>query len=214
MERKKLKNKIIKILEHNEHSLDITIRGRTISPCARCTGMYLGLLTIMITSFLYWLGILHFPLQLITTFILSWFFVTPAVIDWVSTKTGIRKGNNRIRVVTGFFLGIGIGTYFFLMPAGILFKVLTFITYQLMIGMPTYAIYNKKAGLPIKKQVFLFKQPLKHFFQPQERRLPLADNTMGQEGIGCPCFCPLLCCCMSQSLRRGRRGGRGGQLGC
>ncbi len=145
--KKNIVDKLVPLLEHNEHSIDITIFGRKISPCARCTGMYLGILIGTIFSLLFWLKI--FDIEFIHAFAIAWLFAIPAIIDWSSVKLGLRKGKNNIRVATGFLLGMGIATYFFILPAAPIFKIATFGLYDVAIGAPVYATTNNNAvGCP------------------------------------------------------------------
>jgi len=124
-----LKEKIIKAIEHNpDHYIELGIHGRTIKPCARCFGKYIGMVAVLPFALLFFLG--YSSTTFYTAFFASWLLAIPAIADWSTVKLGIRNGNNRARVATGFLLGAGISVYFLIMPASMLFKLLTFFIYS------------------------------------------------------------------------------------
>jgi len=119
---------MIRALEHNEHYIELNIFGRKIRPCARCFGKIIGIFSSLILALPFVFG--YLKIDFTTAFLLSWFLAIPAIVDWSSIKLGIRDGNNKIRFITGFLLGCGVTTYFIIMPASILFKILTFTLYE------------------------------------------------------------------------------------
>jgi len=119
---------MIRALEHNEHYIELNIFGRKIRPCARCFGKIIGIFSSLILALPFVFGYLKIDFTM--AFLLSWFLAIPAIVDWSSIKLGIREGNNKIRFITGFLLGCGVTTYFIVMPASILFKILTFTLYE------------------------------------------------------------------------------------
>ncbi|MCD6467806.1 MAG: DUF2085 domain-containing protein [Thermoplasmata archaeon] len=124
-----LTEKLIQAIEHNpEHYIELTIRGKTIRPCARCLGKYLGMFLSLPIALLFFFG--HISIPFTVAFIISWLLAIPAIFDWLTVKLNIRKGNNNIRFVTGFLLGAGITSYFIILPASLLFKISTFFVYS------------------------------------------------------------------------------------
>lgn len=119
---------IISFLEHNEHCIELNIFGRKIKPCARCFGKIIGIFVSLILSLPFVFG--YLKIDFATAFILSWILAFPSILDWSSVKLGIREGNNKIRFITGFLLGCGVVTYLVIMPASILFKILTLMLYE------------------------------------------------------------------------------------
>lgn len=92
------------MLSHN-HPVTIRLKGRKLRVCARCLGVVLGFLALTLTIKLYSLTFfqkLSFPYQLTICLILA----SPAIVDWVTQKWGIRESNNSLRVFTGFFEGL------------------------------------------------------------------------------------------------------------
>ena len=124
---------ILRFVEHNpEHFTKIKISGKKIYPCARCFGQWVGLFVGFIITSPFWLGVIHVPAQhFLQIFVIAWLFAIPTIVDWTTVKIGLRKGNNNLRVVVGFLHGIGTIIYFFVLPADIIFKILTYSLYSL-----------------------------------------------------------------------------------
>lgn len=70
-------------------------KGRKFPLCARCTGVFLGYLTLPI----FHLGVINPTLLLIAVFSL------PMLIDSLTQGYGIRESNNALRLITGFMFG-------------------------------------------------------------------------------------------------------------
>lgn len=88
---------------HSIPERSLSYNGRYCGLCARCTTMYLGGL----------LAILLFPtwndsIPAINGLLTGLLLITPAGIDGTVQMFGSRESNNRLRVTTGFLLGIGI----------------------------------------------------------------------------------------------------------
>jgi len=159
-----LKDKIINAIEHNpDHYIELNIHGRTVKPCARCFGKYIGMISVLPVALLFVLG--YFSTTFYIAFFASWILAIPAIIDWSTVKLGIRGGGNKARVTTGFLLGAGISTYFLIMPASILFKLLTFFVYSAVFaiikmhivydGFGNFIKYTREnATLPTKKSLY------------------------------------------------------------
>jgi uncharacterized membrane protein len=117
-------------IEHNpRHYIVLNIFNKEIRPCARCFGLWIGTFFGFIFSSPFWLGIIkteNFNL----VFILAWLFAMPSIFDWSTVKLGLRKGKNSVRVFAGFFHGVGVIIYFLVLPAGIIFKILTYALYE------------------------------------------------------------------------------------
>ena len=81
------------------------LRGKQFSVCARCTGIYLGQVIMII------LLILGLRLKII----ISLFLISPLIIDGTLQYFNLLKSNNIRRFVTGLIGGLGvIGVYFFI----------------------------------------------------------------------------------------------------
>lgn len=84
---------------HRCHS--VRVRGRTIRLCARCSGVYPGILA----------GIALFATATLTG---AWPWLValgpaPALVDWTATTLSAREGSNAGRTLTGALLGAGYG---------------------------------------------------------------------------------------------------------
>ncbi|MFC7116008.1 DUF2085 domain-containing protein [Natronoarchaeum sp. GCM10025703] len=92
------------LLSHHEPSercrcYSPRLRGRRIRLCARCTGIYPGILAALS-------GVGGSPTLALAIVIA---FPLPALVDWtVTTFTG-RRGYNAVRTATGLLLGYGYG---------------------------------------------------------------------------------------------------------
>jgi uncharacterized membrane protein len=123
---------ILKFIEHNSnHYVRFNIHGKTLHPCARCFGYWIGIFSGFFFLSPFWLGIFQAK-NFLLAFLVSWIFALPSIIDWSTVKLGIRKGNNNLRAMVGFLHGVGVIIYFFVMPAGILFKITTYSLYSIV----------------------------------------------------------------------------------
>jgi uncharacterized membrane protein len=117
-------------IEHNpRHYIILNIFDKEIHPCARCFGAWIGYLVGFILSSPFWLGYLHVN-NFTLVFVIAWIFAIPALIDWSTAKLGLWEGKNSIRVATGFLYGFGVIIYLFVLPASIIFKILTYALYE------------------------------------------------------------------------------------
>ena len=137
-------------LEHNAHYVTLNIFGKEMHLCSRCTGMGLGIiLSLPFVLHLYFNYQFNFEL----IFIISWIFALFAIADWSSIKTGLRKGNNGIRAVTGFLLGMGIHTYLFLLPTTIFFNSISLWSYGIVFTVVAYVAWCRKYNLSLRNPI-------------------------------------------------------------
>lgn len=92
------------------HCLRVSIMGRSVYLCGRCSGIYGGLGSGLLILFI-------FRLQLNPEWF--WFFISVAlgfttVIDWMSQRLTPRKTTNLVRVSTGFMSGLALAIIFYL----------------------------------------------------------------------------------------------------
>jgi uncharacterized membrane protein len=92
------------------HCLRVTILGRSLYFCGRCTGIYGGLGLGLIVLFL-------FRIQLEPDWL--WFFISvvlgfTTIVDWMSQRLTPRKTTNYIRASTGFMSGLALAIIFYL----------------------------------------------------------------------------------------------------
>ncbi|WP_121741555.1 DUF2085 domain-containing protein [Natronorubrum halophilum] len=79
--------------------------GRRIHFCARCLGLYPGILAALAAS-LFASGLAH---SSTTALLIVLGFPLPALVDWTVTTFTDRRGYNAVRTTTGFLLGYGYG---------------------------------------------------------------------------------------------------------
>ncbi|WP_436345534.1 DUF2085 domain-containing protein [Natronorubrum sp. FCH18a] len=79
--------------------------GRRIHLCARCLGLYPGILVALAASLLA-SGLAH---SSTTALLVVLLFPLPALVDWTVTTFTDRRGYNAVRTITGFLLGYGYG---------------------------------------------------------------------------------------------------------
>lgn len=116
------------IEHHKDHYLNLNLFGTKFHPCARCFGYWLGLFIGFFLLSPFWLGFFYTD-NFTLVFALSWFLAAPTITDWGTVKLGLRKGNNNIRAIAGFLHGLAVIIYFFILPAGIFFKIATYASY-------------------------------------------------------------------------------------
>jgi uncharacterized membrane protein len=83
---------------HNLPDRTIYFKNKPLPLCARCTGTLVGVLT---------LPIFHWEIispSLIVIFVLG----LPALLDASTQFFGLRESNNKLRLITGFLLGMSI----------------------------------------------------------------------------------------------------------
>ncbi|WP_277541312.1 DUF2085 domain-containing protein [Haloarcula laminariae] len=98
-------NKILRPypLCHSLPERSLCYRGRYFGLCARCTGMYTsGFLTILVT--LLW----ELPISPQLTLLFGALLLIPGGIDGLTQLLGNRESTNRLRILTGLLLGIGV----------------------------------------------------------------------------------------------------------
>ena len=96
---------LLKTVCHGDPGRCLWYKGRPMLLCARCTGFYLGLVI-----GLPWGVVMAFygmtPLIVLLIFILT---SAPLAADGISQYMGLRRSNNRLRLITGLSSGFGGG---------------------------------------------------------------------------------------------------------
>ncbi|MXV61641.1 DUF2085 domain-containing protein [Natronorubrum sp. JWXQ-INN-674] len=82
-----------------------TVFGRRIHLCARCTGIYPGILVALVAS-MFASGLAHSSTAALFVVLA---FPLPALVDWTITTFTERSGSNGVRTMTGVLLGYGYG---------------------------------------------------------------------------------------------------------
>ncbi len=98
-----------RLLAHR-HWITLRILGGELRLCARCSGYALGLIALTAYRAIFGLQFFDYlgsPLQ----FLLCYLTVAPLALDWVTQSWGWRESSNRLRLVTGTILGIGLSLF-------------------------------------------------------------------------------------------------------
>lgn len=121
---------------HRPEKLHRTIRvgvhGKSLYLCARCTGVGAGAVSIFAAFFTGFVP--TFWLYLLLLAVLP----VPATFDWVTQSCELRESRNVIRIVTGYFLGVGWGLFFLSIVNGWLEL---FLFALLILGAYVFSIY-------------------------------------------------------------------------
>lgn len=110
------------------HCLRVTILGRSIYFCGRCTGIYVGLGLGLLALFM-------FQIQLDPEWF--WFFISlvlgfTTIVDWMSQRLTPRKTTNFVRASTGFMSGLALAIIFYL--ANLFYMLVTLAAMSASIG--------------------------------------------------------------------------------
>jgi uncharacterized membrane protein len=100
--------------EKLHRTIHISVQGKELYLCARCTGVWTGITSSFLAFFL-GLGLpqwLYLPLLTVLP--------APAMVDWTTQTCKLRESRNAIRVGTGYLLGVGWGLFFLLLVGGML----------------------------------------------------------------------------------------------
>jgi len=192
-------------LEHNEHYTTVHLSGRSINACSRCLGMYSGMLiSLPIVILLSFIGTYNFW----HIFGLAWLLASFSIIDWSIVKAGLWKGNNNVRIVTGFMLGAAGFIYLFLLPITVIspisfgFKYATLCIYGFVFSMAHYGVKCRELNLSLKNPV---RQNLAVIYAASPLAVVSGGLECGQTGgcmgcCNCPCgegcLCAPLCLCI------------------
>lgn len=104
MKNKNLKFPRVKfVICHRRLDRTLKFRGRYFPVCARCTGIYIGMLFIFLLQYFIKLD---YGLNL---FFISLILMLPTAIDGVTQLLKWRESRNSIRLVTGLLCGAGSG---------------------------------------------------------------------------------------------------------
>lgn len=94
----------------------IRVFGRTVRLCARCSGIYPGILVGLLASMG---GLLPIPSLTVLAVLPA-----PALVDWILTTFTDRRGYNAVRTASGALLGYAYGSGLGLILRGVLLPLL------------------------------------------------------------------------------------------
>lgn len=88
-----------KLICHRIPERSFFYKGHQFPVCARCTGVYLSLITAPLLK--------HLNLTINDLMLLGIALLIPMAIDGTTQLFGLRESNNYLRLITGFLGGIG-----------------------------------------------------------------------------------------------------------
>jgi len=117
------------LLEHNpRHYTPVKLFGETYNICSRCLGTYsMGIISFIVFAIIHFYGF-TFSFYQIALPALGMGFI--CFIDWISSKTSFWQGDNKVRILTGGFLGVAISMWFWLLPVDLFTRIWTLIVIE------------------------------------------------------------------------------------
>ena len=94
-------------VDYYTHTFRISIRGRDIYLCARCTGIYSSFISFFVVGMILGYSFFQTKFDPYLSLFLAIMFASPLLIDWGTQKVGLRESVNPLRFATGFLFGIG-----------------------------------------------------------------------------------------------------------
>ena len=91
----------------HRHWLTLRILGMELRLCARCSGYVAGFLTLTVLLNLFEFRLFH-SLTVQSQLFICLLLVVPLASDWLTQSWGLRNSNNRLRLLTGAILGVGV----------------------------------------------------------------------------------------------------------
>ena len=135
-----------RIFAHN-HWITISLNGKKIRLCARCSGTVIGFYSLL--TYIFFQGSTIFnSLTLTHQLLLCALFASPTILDWLTQTWDWRESTNKLRLFTGFLLGINVAL-FSLIP------LLRIIRRILCTGMAVGVVSIGLLGRTIRKYVIL-----------------------------------------------------------
>ena len=118
--------------EKLHRTIHISFRRKNVYLCARCTGKYLGILSVFVAWFLGF----DFPTWLYLP-LLS-ILPAPSVVDWMTQSCELRESRNTIRVCTGYLFGFSEGLFLLVLVKGMFYL---FLCALVILGAYIFSIY-------------------------------------------------------------------------
>jgi uncharacterized membrane protein len=94
-----------RLLAHN-HWITLSLKGYEVKICARCSGYLLGFTAPHLGYRILGIDSPIFidPFWQLVCFLLA----LPLAVDWITQSWGLRRSNNRVRLLSGIFVGLGL----------------------------------------------------------------------------------------------------------
>ena len=122
--KKRILGPILSFFYHKKiHAFKVTLDAQIYYVCARCSGLYLGILLGFPISFVMLLSFpLFYSLGDLGTTLVAIFISLPAILDWTTQRLALRESRNRIRFWTALPTGFALSWYL-ISPVSFLVKI-------------------------------------------------------------------------------------------
>ncbi len=120
-----------------DHTLRVSLWGKSVYLCSRCTGIALGMIVVF--------GCSVFGLMVPPVFYLPLIGLLPlvAVVDWFTQSARLRQSKTWIRIGSGFLLGISEALGLLLLFTGFFFGFLAAVGMAAIYGLTVYLVALK-----------------------------------------------------------------------
>ena len=127
---------VLRLFEHKRiHAFHIRFEGQIYYVCARCAGLYLGVLVGFPSSLvlIFLISTLHILGDLLSTLI-ALLFALPTILDWTTQRLALRESTNPLRFISAFLAGFALAWYL-IVPISLLTKLLFLVVVFSFIGL-------------------------------------------------------------------------------
>lgn len=162
------------------------------SACSRCLGYYLG--GLFFAPLILFLFLSGYRIPFVMGLFFCWVLAGFAILDWASVRLRIRNGSNKVRVLTGFLLAVGVLCYLLLLDAGWLFRVGTLMLYG-SVFMFFWFVSHRQDLKNMSVMVDKCVNPNRFWCCGPECCCMTPFTCCGMETILVCCLLPILCCC-------------------
>lgn len=122
---KRIVKAVLRFFEHKQtHAFHVHFEGKLYYVCARCSGLYLGIILGFALSLLIRFTIPEIMnLGDLVTDLLCLAIAMPTLIDWITQRLALRESTNRIRFTTALLAGFSLAWYL-IAPVTLLHKLI------------------------------------------------------------------------------------------
>jgi len=133
---KRLVSAMLRLLEHKRsHAFQVYFDGQIYYVCARCSGLYLGVLLGLASALpLMLLAPVLLSMGDLPTTLLCLGLASPALLDWTTQRLALRSSTNPLRFATGLIAGLSLAWYV-ASPVTIIVKLLVIFTVLVFISL-------------------------------------------------------------------------------
>ena len=141
----RLVSAMLHLLEHKRiHAFQVSFGGQTYYICARCSGLYLGVILGLSSVFpLLLLAPPALSLGDLPTSLLCLSLAAPALLDWTTQRLALRCSTNPIRFATGLLAGLSLAWY---VAAPITIPLKLLILFAVLVFISGFSLIDRRRG--------------------------------------------------------------------